>query len=160
LATIALLANKKATGRTNMQKTLALTLMVIASTLALSACADTWVKPGATEQEFEATKTECMSRAAARFPPINRPVQIGNGYTTPVTTNCNGFGYSGNCISTGGQYVPPSIINIDDNQNGRQEDIRSCFFEKGWHLKDGSDTGPTPSAAAYANNPQRPKALR
>lgn len=131
-------------------KRLIILALAMFSTLTLSGCADTWVKPGATEEEFEATKAECMSGAAARFPPMNRAVQIGNGYTTPVTTNCNGFGYSVNCISTGGQYTPPAIINVDDNQNARREDIRACFFRNGWHLKDNSDGGPTASAEAYA----------
>jgi len=127
-------------------KTALLLALVLASTLTLSGCADTWEKPGATQQEFEATKAACMSRAAARFPPMNRQVQIGNGYMTPVTTNCTGFGYSVNCLSTGGQYVPPSVITVDDNANARRQDTRSCFFENGWHLKDNSE------AAATSNN--------
>jgi hypothetical protein len=125
--------------------------LMVATTLTLSGCADTWEKPGATQQEFNATKAECLSRSAARFPPMNRQVQIGSGYTTPVTTNCNGFGYSVNCISSGGQYVPPSFMNVDDNANARMQDTRSCFFENGWHLKDNSETvaPPTSTTGTY-----------
>lgn len=83
-------------------------------------------------------KAECLSRAAAKFPPMNRQVQIGNGYTTPVMTNCNGFGYSINCYSTGGQYVPPAFMTVDDNAAGRQQEVRNCFFKHGWHLKENS----------------------
>lgn len=101
--------------------------------LILSGCAEKWAKPGATSEEFDAMKATCMSRSAGRFPPMMRQVQITNGYTTPITTNCNGFGYSVNCYTTGGQYVPPVAITVDDNQGARNQDTRACFFENGWH---------------------------
>jgi hypothetical protein len=138
-----------------LRKRLIASVAVLAAMLLITGCADTWVKPGSTEQEFEATKAECLSRAAARFPPMYQQVQIANGYTTPVNTTCNGFGgYSVNCSSTGGQYVPPAVLNLDANVGARREDTRSCFFENGWHLKTASDsttyvpTPPTPEEHA------------
>ena len=110
-----------------------LVLAVIASALVtLTGCAERWEKPGATEYEFNAMKAACSSRAAARFPPMMRQVQLTNGYTTPITTNCSGYGYSVTCNTTGGQYVPPVIISVDDNNGVRSQDTRSCFFENGW----------------------------
>jgi hypothetical protein len=99
----------------------------------LTACAEKWEKPGGTQQEFDAMQAACISRASSRFPPLMREVQIRNGYTTPITTNCSALGNSVNCYTTGGQYVPPLVIPVDDNDNARSQDVRSCFFENGWH---------------------------
>ncbi len=110
-----------------------ITLVVITF---VSGCATRWVKPGGTTDEFEATKASCISRAYARFPPMEHQVQLGNGYTTPSYTNCYGNGYGGgynaNCTTTGGQYVPPATMTVDSNQQARNQDVRSCFFENGW----------------------------
>ncbi|MGI0076471.1 MAG: hypothetical protein ACREAU_03590 [Nitrosopumilaceae archaeon] len=100
--------------------------------LVVSGCGTVWVKPGATEQEFYATKGHCTARAQAEFPYIPEQTQIGSGYTTPIVTNCNGFGYSYRCYTTGGNYVPPMVIIIDINASRRNSDIESCFYENGW----------------------------
>jgi hypothetical protein len=116
-------------------------------------------KPGATSDEFEATKAACISRASARFPPMMRQVQIGTGYTTPMTTSCNGngYGYSMNCSTVGGQYVPPSALTVDDNSNARLQDVRSCFFENGWRPDDQAQASPPPRGQldwTGGNNPR------
>ena len=98
----------------------------------LTGCAEKWIKPGATQQEFEAMRSACISRAYSFHPPMNRQVQISSGYTTPITTNCNGFGYSINCYQTGGQYIAPAYITIDDNLSARNQETRTCFFSNGW----------------------------
>ena len=100
--------------------------------LAVASCAEKWEKAGATPEEFEAMKSACSAQSAARFPPMLRQVQLTSGYITPVTTNCSGYGYSVNCFTTGGQYVPPVIITVDDNGSARNQDTRSCFFQNGW----------------------------
>ena len=100
--------------------------------LALAGCATKWTKPGATEQEFEVTKASCIGRASSRFPPAMQHIQIGSGYTTPMQTQCFGTGYSVNCTTTGGQYVPPAFMDVDANTGARNSDVRSCFFENGW----------------------------
>jgi hypothetical protein len=105
--------------------------------LALSACAEKWVKPGGTPEEFEAIKAACVSTASSQFPPMIRQEQYGAGYTTPVTTNCSGFGYSVQCFSTGGQYVPPITVTVDDNAVARNQAVRSCFYAHGWHPQSG-----------------------
>lgn len=129
-------------------------LFVISLALMLTGCAEKWEKFGATEQEFEAMKAACISRASARFPPMMRQVQLTNGYTTPVITNCNGFGYSVSCFSSGGQYVPPTYIAIDDNTGARDQDTRSCFYENGWHpVKDHSDQEASISASDIGQKP-------
>lgn len=98
----------------------------------LAGCATKWSKPGASPAEFEATKASCNSRAYSRFQPAMQSVQISSGYVTPVQTQCFGTGYNVQCTSTGGQYIPPASIMVDQNSNARNQDVRGCFFEQGW----------------------------
>lgn len=100
--------------------------------LSLAGCATKWSKPGATSAEFEATKGSCSARAYSRYQPIMTSIQIGSGYTTPLQTQCFGTGYNVQCTTTGGQYVPPTSMMVDQNNNARDQDIRACFFERGW----------------------------
>jgi len=60
------------------------------------------------------------------------PVMISPGYTTPIQTTCNGYGYSVSCTQSGGQTYPPSYINVDQNQSTRQSAVRSCLLQAGW----------------------------
>ncbi len=99
---------------------------------ALTGCAEQWHKPGASEADFEAMKAECNSQSAAKFPPLIRQVPVTNGYVTPATTSCSDTGHSVDCYTLGGQYVPPALIAIDDNENARNQNIRACFFKNGW----------------------------
>jgi hypothetical protein len=98
----------------------------------VAGCAEKWEKPGATKDEFDAMKAACQSKSYAEHPPMPRQVQLTAGYTTPIQTTCNAFGGSVSCFQTGGQYVPPVIITVDDNQNARNQDTRACFYENGW----------------------------
>lgn len=107
-------------------------LLVAALSFTLSGCAEKWEKPGATEMEFDAVRSVCTSQANLRFPPMMRQVQISNGYMTPEVTNCSGNDHFTNCRTTGGQYVPPSTMAVDDNEAGRNQDVRACLFENGW----------------------------
>jgi len=111
-----------------------LTLGLVLGLFVLSGCAEKWAKTGATEQDFEATKAACFSRASYRFPPLIRLVPVSNAYTTPVTTNCNSDRHSTSCTTSGGQFVPPTMAEVDDNQSARDQDMRACLFEKGWHI--------------------------
>jgi hypothetical protein len=111
----------------------ALTLVLALAIMPLiAACATKWEKPGATEAEFEATKSACQSRSYSQFPPMPEQVLIMAGYTTPMQTQCSGAGYYSNCYTTGGQYIPPSYMTVDNNQAPRNSANRSCFFEHGW----------------------------
>jgi hypothetical protein len=107
--------------------------VLLCAALLLSACAEKWEKPGATERDFDAAQSACFSYASARFPPRIRPVQIDNGYTTPVVTQCDNTRHSVSCIQQGGDYVPPTVIGVDDNEDARDADIRSCLYQNGWH---------------------------
>ena len=107
-------------------------LLCAGLSFSLIGCAEKWQKPGGTERDFEAMKASCASRAAAKFPPLMRLEQATNGYVTPETTTCKDSGRSVTCRTTGGQYVPPTVMAVDDNEEGRNQEIRACFFERGW----------------------------
>lgn len=108
------------------------TLCLIVSAVLLTGCAEKWEKVGATEQEFDGMKAACSSRAYSMFPPTMRQIQLTSGYTTPVSMSCSYIGYTQNCVQTGGGYVAPITMLVDDNQGGRTQSVRSCFFQDGW----------------------------
>ena len=109
-------------------------LVLFLALVTLSACAERWEKPGATEQDLDAAKSSCFTRASAQFPPLVRLVPVTDGYTTPVTTNCSSGRNSTSCTTSGGQYVPPTMGQVDDNQKARDQAVRACLFEHGWHI--------------------------
>lgn len=115
-----------------MVKKRSLTILLLTFLVCTSGCATKWVKLGATEHEFNAMKASCEARAQSKFPPLMRQQQISSGYTTPMTTNCYNTGYQVQCYSTGGHYVPPRYMAVDDNYHARQSDIESCYYENGW----------------------------
>ena len=100
--------------------------------IALAGCTQYWAKPGGTPAEFEATKAACQAQAYSQFPPMPQQVMITTGYTTPLQTSCAGSGYAVNCFTTGGQYVPPAYITVDQNNAARNSGLRSCLFAAGW----------------------------
>jgi hypothetical protein len=108
---------------------------LLASVALVSSCATVWVKPGATEAEFQGTKAACSGRSYSRYPPIWNQVQIMAAYYTPMQTQCTGSGYATNCFTTGGQYVPPATMLVDQNDGARSGDNKSCFYENGWTPK-------------------------
>jgi hypothetical protein len=114
----------------------------------LVACTQYWAKPGGTDAEFEATKAACQAQASSQFPPIPQQTMLTAGYTTPVQTTCTGGGFTVNCFSTGGQYVPPVYLTTDLNETGRSSAFRACLFANGWRpVKDKDE------ARAITNSP-------
>jgi hypothetical protein len=99
----------------------------------LGGCAEEWVKPGATPRDFEAAEADCEARAYARFPERTRRELVRDEYYRPDETRCDSSGR--NCRTTRGQYVPPEYRTVDLNGNGRNADVRSCLFSRGWTPK-------------------------
>ncbi len=139
-----------------MKKLLSLTLISL-----LTGCVQTWYKPGATQTEFNSDDTYCRTVAFSYAPPNISQVEIGNGYVEPAMTNCNGSimgsndGYGGvygtttnNCTTTGGRYVPPPKISVDNNSQARKAAYTSCLYNKGW-------TTVKPAEIANAESSQR-----
>jgi hypothetical protein len=107
-------------------------ILCVCAVLLTASCVTKWSKPGATEAEFEGTKSACDGRSYSQFPPAPQQIMIMAGYVTPMQTQCYGSGYYVNCNTTGGQYIPPSYMTVDNNQRPRDAAVRSCFFEQGW----------------------------
>jgi hypothetical protein len=128
------------------------TALACALTIGTTGCTQYWAKPGGTQLEFEATKSACQTQAFAQFPAMPQQVMLTTGYITPVQTSCAGSGYAVNCFSTGGQYVPPAYVTVDQNQGARNSAVRSCLFEAGWRpVKDREEAiAVTESASAPA----------
>lgn len=109
-------------------------LLVVVIAL-LSGCAQyQWMKPGASQLDFQQDGYVCSSEAARLYPPQQVPMQIGSGYTSPSHTSCNPFGISVNCTTTGGQYTPPSVVYVDGNEDNRTVAARQCMAMKGWRI--------------------------
>lgn len=110
----------------------------------LSGCANrsVWVKPGATDADFEIAKGHCLGEAYSRVPSAPAVATFGGGYPTPAVTNCTTFGYSANCVTTGGQYTPPISVPYDTNAGARTAVYRGCMYGEGWSLERQNDVAP------------------
>lgn len=110
-------------------------LLLIVLVISLSACV-TYYKPGSTKQDFEVDKANCLYQSSLAAPPSVRQVQIAPAKKNASYTSCSGTNQNGqvnaNCMTTGGEYVPPVNINIDDNEGARNAAFQSCMFSNGW----------------------------
>jgi hypothetical protein len=128
--------------------------------LLVSACApQIWAKPGGTPAEFEYVKAGCSAQSYNMFPPVYQEVRVQPGYYTPMQTSCYGSGVANNCFTSGGYYVPPTFVPVDQNQGARSSAARSCLMMAGWQpVKDEAE------AALVTNSvpppPPRPESLR
>jgi len=100
--------------------------------LLISGCADKWTKPGATNDEFEATKTACTNDATTRIPPRLRMVEVTAGSSPQTTVACSGVGPSLACRPQTVPAMPPSTRMVDDNEEARDREVRACLIQKGW----------------------------
>lgn len=98
----------------------------------LTACSTTWYKRGATKQDFIADRQDCIAESYREAPVANTPVQMGIGNSQPIYTNCTGSYNNVNCTSTGGGYVPPPHIDIDQNISVRDVFFKDCMYKHGW----------------------------
>lgn len=123
------------------------TVLPLVACLSLYGCASyQWSKPGATQEEFNGDRYECMTEAARSYPTALTPVQVTQGYVTPAMTSCNTTGTATdvgpytygsantNCMTTGGQYVPPTYMNVDANANNRNQAARQCMIAHGYQI--------------------------
>jgi hypothetical protein len=111
-----------------------------------------YYKPGAGQAEFNADSAFCEMNAYKFAPPAVERLVIRGAYQEPTQTNClgninmqeNGTASRGtyygntngtitnNCTTTGGNYVPPATVDIDNNQSARNAAYKNCLFQKGW----------------------------
>ena len=115
---------------------------------ALGGCAQSvWVKPGATEADFEVEKGRCIATAYSQVPAAPAVATFGTGYVSPTYTSCSGFGYSVNCTTSGGQYSPPISVPYDANVGARTEVFRGCMYANGWSLEEKGKSAARPVSA-------------
>ena len=122
----------------------------------LTGCVQKWSKPGGTPEEFDAMKASCTAQAYGQFPQMLQQIQASSGYYTPITTNCYSTGVGANCYQQGGQYIPPIIITVDQNNPPRQQAIKACFYSNGWSPANGDDQsggGGAPATPSSTCNP-------
>lgn len=100
--------------------------------LLLTSCAEKWMKPGGTQQEFMAMEADCTSRAFSSYPPLLRQRLVSPGYVTPPRLICEDIGYFQRCLPYEGEYIEPVVATVDANDPGRSSNVRSCFFKNGW----------------------------
>lgn len=108
---------------------------IVLALLSLAAC-ERWVKPGATEADFEAAEARCRAQAYMMAPPAMRQVQASPGGMTPRQTRCTGSGDNRTCTTTGGDYRPPTYRSEDQNSGARRDFVRACLFDDGWRPAD------------------------
>jgi antitoxin component YwqK of YwqJK toxin-antitoxin module len=122
-----------------------------------------YYKPGAGQAEFNADSAFCEMNAYKFAPPAVERVVIRGAYREPTQTNCLGninmnengtvsrgtyYGNTNgtvinNCTTTGGEYVPPATVDIDNNQGARNAAYRNCLHQRGWSTVKPQQT-PTP----------------
>ena len=105
---------------------------IASAILLLGGCAETWTKPGATPEQFDAAEAACTARANAAVPAQPERVMTSPGYVTPMQMRCSGMAAAANCYPGGGDYVPPTTRIVDRNQDLRRSVTRECLFESGW----------------------------
>jgi len=132
-------------------------LIMLCAVLAMVAsCSKTvWTKPGADAQDFDRDKVACLAQSYQSAPVSNTSVPLGGGYTQPAYTNCYGVGYGINCTTTGGAYIPPPTVTIDQNTGARNAVFNACMYSLGWTLTR-VDNSPRPSHMLDETSPVIP----
>jgi hypothetical protein len=127
----------------------------------LSACAQKWAKPGATEADLHIARSQCEARAFSMFPrelvthqpapQQPRQIIIQNDSPATIRTSCTGFGNSVDCVQRRemspnlyrSTLPPRAPIIVDYNQGARNRAMDACLLEQGWRPVD-SKGNPVP----------------
>jgi len=123
----------------------------------LTACAQQWAKPGATEADFHIAQSRCEAQAFSMFPrelvthqpAAQQPRQtiIQNDSPTTIRTRCTGYGNTVDCYEqretirpmnfiTSSNPVPARPITMDFNDAPRRRAVDACLLEQGWRPVD------------------------
>ncbi len=125
-------------------------LVLIPVLLPMAGCTQYWAKPGGTQEQFAVTKSACQAQSYAQFPPAPQQVMLTAGYTTPQQSTCSGNGYMVNCYTTGGQYMPPTYVTLDQNSGARDSGFQSCLMNAGWRLAKNKEEAEAITRSGYA----------
>jgi hypothetical protein len=123
----------------------------------LTACAQQWAKPGATEADLHIARSQCEARAFSMFPrdlvthqpapQQPRQIIIQNDSPTTIRTSCTGYGNTVDCYEqretirpmnfiTSSNPVPARPITMDFNEAPRRRAMDACLLENGWRPVD------------------------
>ncbi len=102
-------------------------VILLSAICLLVACSATWYKPGASQQDFNVDRQECLAQAYREAPTATVAVPITPGSNQPIYTNCAGGYNSMSCTTTGGGYTPPAHIYVDQNSSARDAIFKDCL---------------------------------
>ncbi|WP_198375843.1 hypothetical protein [Neoroseomonas rubea] len=100
--------------------------------LLLSACAERWERPGATEAESEAAQARCTGIAAREIPPALVWTQVQAGYWEASRRECFTRHGRTECYYRPGRYIPPRYDWVDVNTARRRAVRAACLAEEGF----------------------------
>lgn len=109
-------------------------IAIIAAVAFLTGCGPNyyWVKSGASNSDWSLDSAECRVFAAGAVPQNPQQIQLSGGYRNSALTTCSRFGSSVDCMTTGGDYVPPTYYAYDANDSVRSDAVNVCMHRKGW----------------------------
>ncbi len=100
--------------------------------LATTSCT-TWVKPGASEYELQATTARCEAASQLQAPPEMHSVTISPAREYPTTPYCNTDSQGRQtCTKPPRDYRPAVYSERDANETVRRAIVRDCMFSFGW----------------------------
>ncbi len=100
--------------------------------LLLTACAERWERPGATEADSEAAQQACSAAAAAQVPPAMVWAQTAAGYWQAAERRCRTRNGETECVYRPARYIPPRYGWVDANTGPRSAARAACLQEGGW----------------------------
>lgn len=138
-------------------------ILALTALCLLTACAQQWAKPGATEADLHIARSRCEAQAFSMFPrelvthqPQRQAPQqifIQNDSPTTIRTSCTGYGNTVDCYQQretsrplnfiSSNPVPARPITMDFNDAPRRRAIDACLLEQGWRPVD-SKGNPVP----------------
>jgi hypothetical protein len=108
-------------------------ILGLAVFLMIAGCSTTYVHPTKTESQFYADQNRCINQGYAALP-VQEAFYMTSGRTSSVSTNCNLYGSTANCSSSGGNYTPPQkmVTNADVNSFRRSSFVHNCLQGLGY----------------------------
>ncbi len=100
--------------------------------LLVTACAERWERPGATEAQSDAAQARCSQFAAARVPPFMIWQQTSPGHWVSSRQVCEGRGEHRRCTTRPGYWEPPRFSRVDANTDQRRAVRANCLAAEGW----------------------------
>ncbi|MCS6932212.1 MAG: hypothetical protein NZM27_08390 [Acetobacteraceae bacterium] len=110
-------------------------LRALAVLLLLSACAEVWERPGATEEEAERTLALCTARAAREVPPALVWTMVEPPRWIPGERVCRQVGDRLVCSYYPGRHIPARFEWVDSAEGQRRAVRNACMAEAGFSFR-------------------------